>query len=130
MSTGTSLIAADTSSLVAYLSGEAGKDVELIAAALDQHELALPPPVVSELWSKPNRTLLEPLLSDTPMLGVTDGFWRRVGDNRRTLFARGLRAAMSDALIAQCCIDADVPLIARDRDYRHFERWCGLKLAT
>ena len=36
---------------------------------------------------------------------------------------------MADALIAQCCIDANVTLIARDRDYRHFERWCGLKLA-
>jgi predicted nucleic acid-binding protein len=37
---------------------------------------------------------------------------------------------MPDALIAQCCIDADVPLIARDKDYRHFESWCGLKLAV
>ena len=123
------MIAADTSSLVAYLSGEAGRDVELIDAAMNQHELVLPPPVVSELWSKPNRTLLEPLLAETPMMDVADGFWRRVGDSRRILLAKGLRATMSDALIAQCCVDAAVPLIARDRDYRHFERWCGLKLA-
>jgi predicted nucleic acid-binding protein len=124
------LIAADTSSLVAYLSGETGRDVELIDTALNQHELVLPPPVVSELWSKPNRTLLEPLLADTPMMDVTDGFWRRVGDSRRILLANGLRAPMADALIAQCCVDADVPLIARDKDYRHFERWCGLRLAV
>ena len=52
----------------------------------------------------------------------------------RTVTAQGseiadLKAKLADALIAQCCIDADVPLIARDADYRHFERWCGLKLA-
>ena len=33
-------------------------------------------------------------------------------------------------LIAQFCIDADAALIARDEDYRHFARWCGLKLAA
>jgi predicted nucleic acid-binding protein len=123
------LIAADTSSVVAYLSGEEGRDVQLVDAAVNRHELVLPPPVVSELWSKPDRTLLEPWLADTPVMEMTDGFWRRVGDSRRALLAKGFRAAMADALIAQCCIDADVPLIARDRDYRHFERWCGLKLA-
>lgn len=124
------MIAADTSSIVAYLSGDVGRDVELVDAALNRRELVLPPPVVSELWSKPNRTLLEPLLTDTPMMEVTEGFWRRVGDSRRVLITNGLRAAMPDALIAQCCVDADTPLIARDRDYRHFERWCGLKLAS
>lgn len=123
------MIAADTSSIVAYLSGEAGRDVELVDAAVIGRELVLPPPVVSELWSKPDRALLEPLLDGTPVLEITDGFWRRVGDSRRVLLAQGLKAAMADALVAQCCIDADVALIARDRDYRHFEQWCGLKLA-
>jgi predicted nucleic acid-binding protein len=123
------LIAADTSSVVAYLSGETGPDVELVDAAVNGRELLLPPPVVSELWSKPNRELLEPLLAGVPVMEVAEGFWRRVGDSRRVLLAHGLKAAMADALIAQCCIDADVALIARDRDYRHFERWCGLRLA-
>jgi predicted nucleic acid-binding protein len=40
-----------------------------------------------------------------------------------------LKAALADSLIAQCCIDADVALIARDGDYRHFAKWCGLRLA-
>jgi hypothetical protein len=31
--------------------------------------------------------------------------------------------------IAQSCIDADVKLITRDRDFRHFATHCGLKLA-
>jgi hypothetical protein len=46
------------------------------------------------------------------------------------LLLKGLKARLADALIAQCCIDADVPLIARDSDFRHFKRWCGLKLAS
>ena len=44
--------------------------------------------------------------------------------------SKGLKARALDSLIAQCCIDADVPLIARDTDYRHFAKWCGLKLVS
>jgi predicted nucleic acid-binding protein len=124
------LIAADTSSVVAYLSGGTGRDVDLVDAAVTGRELLLPPSVLSELWSKPDRTLLEPLLEATPIMDIADGYWRRVGDSRRALLARGLKAAIADALVAQCCIDANVSLIARDRDYRHFEQWCGLKLAV
>jgi predicted nucleic acid-binding protein len=36
---------------------------------------------------------------------------------------------LGDALIAQSCIDHDVPLITRDTDFRHFAKHCGLKLA-
>jgi predicted nucleic acid-binding protein len=124
------LIATDTSSLVAFLSGEAGDDVARIEAAMAVNELVIPPPVVTELYSKPDRSQIAPLLIEVPLMELTDGFWERAGDTRRVLLARGLKAAMADALVAQCCIDAGVPLIARDRDYRHFERWCGLKLAS
>lgn len=36
---------------------------------------------------------------------------------------------MADALIAQACIDADTPLLARDKDFRIFAEVGGLKLA-
>jgi predicted nucleic acid-binding protein len=124
------LIAADTSSLVSYLSSEGGDDVARIDAAMAAEELVLPPPVLCELYSKPNRGLIEGPLALLPLLEIQEGFWARAGDARRLLLSKGLKAAMLDALIAQCCIDAGVALIARDRDYRHFERWCGLKLAT
>jgi predicted nucleic acid-binding protein len=45
------------------------------------------------------------------------------------LLARKLRARLPDTLIAQSCIDHDIPLIARDTDFRHFAKHCGLKLA-
>ena len=123
------MIAADTSSVVAYLSGEAADDVTRIDLAMSAGTLRLPPPVLSELLSKRDPSQIEPLLAGVPSLPLTDGFWERVGRSRRVLQLKGLKAALADSLIAQCCIDADVPLIARDRDYRHFERWCGLKLA-
>jgi predicted nucleic acid-binding protein len=124
-----SLIATDTSSLVAYLSGETGDDVGRIEAAIAARELCLPPPVLSELLSKPDLSQIDDLASGIPLMELATGFWDRAGRSRRILRLRGLKAAFADSLIAQCCIDAGVPLIARDRDYRHFERWCGLKLA-
>jgi predicted nucleic acid-binding protein len=67
---------------------------------------------------------------DRPRLPITPGYWERVGHNRRLILSKGLRARLADTLIAQCCIDTDVSLITFDGDFRHFERWCGLKLAA
>lgn len=124
------MIAADSSSLIAYLQGDAGPDIELIERAIAGTELILAPPVVTELrtGAVPNSDI-DILLAETRMLPIDDGLWDRAGRNRRLLIEKGLKARFADAVIAQCCIDADVPLIARDKDYRHFERWCGLKLA-
>jgi predicted nucleic acid-binding protein len=124
------VISADSSSLIAYLEGESGADIDLIERAVSDGDLIFAPPVVTELraGAVPNAEL-EALLSQTPRLPLNDSLWDRAGRNRRLLIEKGLKARFADALIAQCCIDADVPLIARDRDYRHFERWCGLKLA-
>jgi len=63
------------------------------------------------------------------VLGTAEGFWERAGESRRLILLKGLKAKLADTLVAQCCIDADVPLIARDGDFRHFAQWCGLKLA-
>ena len=49
------MIAADTSSMVAFLAGDAGDDVEVIQSALDHQQLALPPVVLTELLSDPDR---------------------------------------------------------------------------
>lgn len=122
------MICADTSSLIAYLAGAQGADVERIGDAMAADELRLPPPTVTELLSKPS-SQLDYLLHSVPLLDVTPGFWTRAGKTRGLLRTRGLKAALADSLIAQCCIDADVALIARDGDYRHFARWCGLRLA-
>jgi predicted nucleic acid-binding protein len=124
------MIAVDTSSLVAYLTGQSGADVDRLDEAVVSGDLALPPAVVTELFSDPGSAeWAEGQLSKFPLLAPTQGFWRRAGENRRMLTKRGLKAKVADALIAQSCIDHDVALITRDRDFRHFARHCGLKLA-
>jgi predicted nucleic acid-binding protein len=35
---------------------------------------------------------------------------------------------LGDALVAQSCIDEDVPLLTRDRDFRAFAQAAGLNL--
>jgi predicted nucleic acid-binding protein len=125
------LIAADASSVIAYLSGEDGEDVSAIENAFAGNELLLPPPVVTEVLSRP--IAAQPsayVLATVPLLAIEPGFWQRAGLARQAVLAKGCKAAFADALIAQCCIDAGVALITRDRDFRHFAQWCGLKLAV
>ncbi len=125
------MIAADTSAMVAYLSGsDKGSDLDLLAAAMATAELALPPIVVTELLgSRFSTSQLDDGLAKINLLEIKDGYWHRAGQARRLLFSKGLKAKVADALIAQSCIDHDVALITRDRDFRHFAKHCGLKLA-
>jgi predicted nucleic acid-binding protein len=124
------VIAADTSSLVAYLSGDTGADVRRVDEALVSGELRLPPVVVTELLSDATaRSRILGSILDSPMLDVLPDYWIRAGATRAAVLATHLRARLPGALIAQSCIDHDVALITRDDDFRHFEKHCGLKLA-
>jgi predicted nucleic acid-binding protein len=125
------LIAADASSLIAYLDGESARDTVAINGALEAAELVLPPPVLIELLGRDaTARAYDEIATQAALLPIADGFWLRARATRRTLLTRGLRARAIDTLIAQCCIDADVALITRDADFRHFAQWCGLNLAT
>ena len=124
------MIAADTSSLVAYLSGEGGDDIEKLEAILTSGDLVLPPVVVTEILSDPAaKEALDSEISQLETLPIRDGYWIRAAHSRRALQENGLKARIADTLIAQSCIDHDVPLITRDRDFRHFSERCGLRLA-
>ena len=124
------MIATDTSALSSYLRGEKGPEVDRVDAVLSAGELVLPPVVVSEmLSSEVNIAALEALIQELDLLEIIEGYWHRAGHARRMLHSKGLKAKVGDALIAQSCIDHDVALITRDRDFRNFARHCGLKLA-
>ena len=124
------MIAVDTSSLSAMLGGDEGKDVELLANGLARGDVRLPPVVLTEILSDAAAAeLLAPKLVGLELLGVSEGYWQRAGEIRAKLRARGLKAKVADALIAQSCMDHDVALITRDEDFRHFAKYCGLKLA-
>ena len=123
------MIAVDTSTLVAYLAGEEAVDTDHLDTALRRNEVGLPPVVLSEVLSDVRqRSIIESKLAELPLLRPDDGYWRRVGATRGTLLRRKLKARLADAMICQSCLDYDLALLTRDRDFRHFESHCGLKL--
>jgi hypothetical protein len=125
------MIAIDTSSFIAYLSGGHGDDVEAVDAAIVGGQACLPPVVLTELLSDPKlpgRVLN--LFKELPLLPTTEGYWERAGALRAAVLARGRKARLADTLIAQSCIDSDIPLITRDSDFEQFVRASNLKLVT
>jgi predicted nucleic acid-binding protein len=123
------MIAADTSSLVAFLEGESGADVDLIQSALDSSQLVLPPVVLTELLSDPavSRSVRS-LLAGLPILDIEAGYWERAGVLRASVLKQRKKARVADALIAQSCLDQATPLVARDLDFRRFAAVAGLPL--
>jgi predicted nucleic acid-binding protein len=122
------MIALDTSAVIAHLSGDEGPVAQRAGAAFAARQACLPPVVLAELLSDP---VLPPavasLLKQLPRLELKDGYWERTGSLRSKVLARGQKARLADALIAQSCLDHNVPLVTADRDFRHFVRH-GLSL--
>lgn len=123
------MICLDTSSLIAFLEGGAGNDVETVDQALQDQTGAIAPVTLSELLSDPAlpRTLRE-TIRNLPLLPVTEGYWERAGLLRAKILKAGHKAKLADTLIVQSCLDHRVSLVARDRDFRIFHRVAGLKL--
>jgi predicted nucleic acid-binding protein len=123
------VIALDTSSTIAFLSGERGSDVTAVEAALRFRQGAFPPIVVTELLSDPAvLTGVAAMIRGVPRLEILEGYWERAGELRAGLLRRGLKARLADTLIAQSCLDHQVALLTRDRDFRNFATYAGLSL--
>lgn len=123
------MIAIDSSSFIAFLSGASGADVDAVETALAEKHGCLPPVVLTELLSDPKLpTGVESLLRQLPCLATTDGYWQRTGTLRAKVIARRRRAPLADALIAQSCLDHDVALITRDADFEPFATVSRLRL--
>ncbi len=124
------MMATDTSSLIAYINDESGQDVNLVAVKIAEGQLFLPPPVVAEFLSNPklHKEIYQTILT-IPMLDIFPDFWLRTAETRKKLLGKKLKSRLADAMIAQVCIDNNAPLITKDKDFRHYEKHCGLKLA-
>lgn len=122
------MIAVDTSSLVAFFKGETGRDVESLTHALETHAALFPPVVLSELLSDYSLSAeVRDLLIQIPLVPVRPGYWERAGLLRAAILKRGTKARLADSLIAQSCMDQNVPLLTRDADFKRFLRF-GLQL--
>ena len=125
------MIAADTSTWIAFFSGAEGEDVQRLDDALQDRVVMMPPPVLSELLSDPKLSAdLEATLREVPLLDTSDGYWARAGRLRATVLARRRKARLGDALIAQSCLDHRLPLLTRDRDFMAFAVAAGLDLVA
>jgi hypothetical protein len=123
------MIAADTSTWVAYLEGNAGKDAQLLDRALEDRQVLMVPVVLTELLSDPKLpSRVGDTLPEIPLIEITSGYWQRAGTLRAKVLAKRRKARLGDALIAQCCIDQNVSLLTRDRDFRAFVEAAELDL--
>jgi hypothetical protein len=123
------MIAADTSTWVAFLQGDGGSDADWLDKALKDRQVVMVPVVLTELLSDAKlppeaaKTLIE-----IPMIELPPGYWERAGRLRAQAIAKSRKARLGDALIAQSCIDQDIPLLTRDRDFRVFANTMGLNV--
>jgi predicted nucleic acid-binding protein len=125
------MIAADTSTWIAFFQGDAGVDVDLLERALKDRRVLMAPPVLTELLSDPGiSSEISKTLSELPLVEVQPGFWERAGLLRAKVLAKGRKARLGDALISQSCLDAGIPLLTRDGDFRAFTKAAGLSLLT
>lgn len=123
------MIASDTSTWIAFLEGDSGNDVQMLARALGDRQIVMAPAVLTELLSDPELPAsAAQIFSDLPLIDIGPGYWQRAGTLRAQVLAKNRKARLGDALIAQSCIDGGVPLITRDRDFRAFAEDAGLNL--
>lgn len=121
------MIAADTSTWIAFLEGSSGADTLLLDQALSDRQVLMATPVLAELLSDPKLPLsVAEMLSELPMLDVEAGYWQRAGMLRAKVIGKRRKARLGDALIAQSCLDHGISLITRDRDFRVFAETAGL----
>ena len=124
------MIAADTSTWIAFLQGDSGEDAQMLDRALEDRQVLMPPVVLVEILSDPKLPpAVAQSLSGVPLIDITAGYWERAGSLRAKVLAKRRKARLGDALIAQSCIDREIPLLTRDRDFRAFVQAAGLKLA-
>jgi predicted nucleic acid-binding protein len=123
------VIAADSSTWVAFLQGDRGEDSQLLQKALQDRQVLMAPAVLTEVLSAPQLpSSVAATLSEIPLIEVTTGYWERAGMLRAKVLARHRKARLGDALIAQSCLDRGIALITRDRDFRAFAEAAGLRL--
>jgi predicted nucleic acid-binding protein len=121
------VIAADTSTWVAFFEGEAGQDGDLLDRALAARQVIMPPVVLAELLSNPDLpTDVAEVLCGLPLMEIKPGYWQRAGALRASVLAKRRKARLGDSLIAQSCLDHSVPLLTRDRDFHAFSDAAGL----
>jgi predicted nucleic acid-binding protein len=123
------MIAADTSTWIAFFEGEGGEDEQFLDKALGDRQVLMVPAVLTELLSDPKLPVnVADSHNEIPILGIEVSYWRRAAELRAKVLAKGRRARLGDALIALSCADHGIPLLTRNHDFRWFLETAGLNL--
>jgi predicted nucleic acid-binding protein len=110
------MIAADSSTWIAFLEGVPGHDAELLDRALGDHRVLMIPAVFTELFSHAflPSSVAQGLL-EIPMIELQAGYWQRAGLLRAKFLSKRPKTRLGDALIAQTCLDRNIPLLHETR---------------
>ena len=123
------MLCIDTSSLIGYLEGAEGNDIDLVEQAFSDEVGVLAPVSLSEILSDPKLSpTIRELILQLPLLPILKGYWERAGLLRAKVLRRGRRARLADTLIAQNCLDHGATLVTRDNDFKVFKQIAGLKI--
>jgi predicted nucleic acid-binding protein len=123
------VIAADTSTWIAFLQGDDGDDARLLDKALEDRQVLMVPAVLTEMLSDPKMPAdVAQTLAQLPLIEIESGYWQRAGALRAQVLSKRRKARLGDALIAQSCIDRGIPLLTQDRDFRAFAEAQGLDI--
>ena len=123
------MIAADTSTWIAFLESAPGLDTQLLERALTNRQVLMIPVVLTELLSDPVLSSgVAETLSEIPMIEIEPGYWQRAGLLRAKVLSMRRKARLGDALIAQTCLDRGLALLTRDMDFRAFADTARLNL--
>ena len=110
----------------------AGQNIVALEEALAAGVAVLPPIGVAELISgattTDQRTQIGELLQDAPVHDTPLEHWIRVGDLRRKLARKGLNPTIADTHVAQCALDLDAVLLARDGIFAAIAKHTTLRL--
>lgn len=122
------MIVPDASVLIPWLSG--GENAHALTPYIEVDQVILAPVVVAEALSGPNTPDdLAAAVAEFPILATRRGYWVRAGLLRRQMLRAGRRARLADTLLAQSCLDHDLPLLTRDGDFQAFAEVANLRLA-
>jgi predicted nucleic acid-binding protein len=125
------LIVADSSVLIPWAEGIVTAKTNLLDYHIQQETLRVAPVSITELLSTRDvRPVIRIVAEMLDVLEMRVGYWERAGLLRGKCLAAGRRARLADALIAQTCLDEDLPLLTNDGDFDVFRQIGGLKLVA
>ena len=122
-------IVIDSSVWIDYLAGE---KIQSVDDAVDDETAVIPPLVVAELVTGAGtmaaRQAIGELLQQAPVHATPLGHWIDVGLLRGSLARKGVTVTVPDAHVAQCALDRDAVLLARDGIFVEIAKHAPLRL--